>query len=283
VLVPCWLAAVAGSALAGRMILVTGATGNVGRRVVARLCAAGVPVRALTRNGAARFPGGVEVLRGDLRDPLDLRGIEAVFLMWPLHTGTALPAVLDAIGGRHVVYLGSGGVRDLTMAAQAELVSKCPQWTVIRPSTFAVNALWWARQIRAGDEVRGVHGDLAMAMLHEDDIAAVAVRSLLGGLAGETLDLTGPEALTQAEQVRIIGEVLGRPLRWVELPRARAREQLLADRLPESFVDVLLDVYAVMPRRPTVTTTVAGVTGRPARTFAEWVADHAAEFGKMPV
>jgi uncharacterized protein YbjT (DUF2867 family) len=268
-------------ALAYCVILVTGATGNVGRQVVAQLCAAGVPVRALTRNTAATFPEGVTVAHGDLRGPLDLRGVDAVFLIWPLHTGAALPPVLDAIGSRHVVYLGSGGVGDLTMAEQAALVSRCPRWTVIRPSTFAVNALWWARQIRAGDEVRGAQGDLAMAMLHEADIAAVAVRSLLDGRAGEAFDLTGPEALTQAEQVRIIGEVLGRPLRWVELPRAEAREQLLADDLPESFVDVLLDTYATMPRRPEVTGTVAEVTGRPASTFAEWVRDHAAEFGRM--
>jgi hypothetical protein len=124
--------------------------------------------------------------------------------MWPLHTGTALPGVLDAIGDRHVVYLGSGGVQDLTMAEQAELV-------------------------------------------------------------------------------RVIGEVLGRPLRWVELPRAEARTQLLADGLPKSFVDVLLDVHAVMPRRPEVTTAVADVTGRPAHTFAEWVSDHKGQFGKMRV
>lgn len=202
------------------MILVTGATGNVGRQVVEQLGAAGVPVRALTRNVTATFPDGVEVVHGDLRDPLDVRGVDAVFLMWPLHTGDALPAVLETIGSRHVVFLGSGGVRDLPMAAQAELVSRRPRWTMIRPGTFAVNALWWAKQVQAGDEVRGAHGDLAMAMLHEADIAAVAVRSLL-------------------------------------------------------------DVYAVMPRRPAVTTTVADVTGRPARTFAEWVADHAAEFGKM--
>jgi uncharacterized protein YbjT (DUF2867 family) len=169
------------------------------------------------------------------------------------------------------------------MAEQAALVAACPRWTVIRPSTFAVNALWWARQLRAGDEVRGTHGDLAMALLHEADIAAVAVRSLLDGRLGETLDITGPAALTQVEQVRVIGEVLDRPLRWVELPRARARAQLLADGLPESFVDVLLDVYAVMPRRPAVTSTVAEVTGRPARTFAEWVTDHAAEFGRTRV
>ena len=276
-----WLAGVGGSALAAAMILVTGATGNVGRNVVARLCSAGVPVRALTRNPAATFPDGVEVVHGDLRDLLDVRGVDAVFLMWPLHTGKALPAVLETIGSRHVVFLGSGGVRDLSMAAQEELLTKRPQWTMIRPSTFAVNALWWAKQIRASDEVRGAHGDLAMAMLHEVDIADVAVRSLADCRVGETYDLTGPEALTQAEQVRIIGEVLGRALRWVELPRVRARTRLVSDGLPESFVDVLLDVYATMPRRPSVTTTVADVTGRPARTFAEWVADHAAEFGKM--
>ncbi|MFL6118627.1 NAD(P)H-binding protein [Actinophytocola sp.] len=260
------------------MILVTGATGNVGRQAVAQLCSAGVPVRALTRNATATFPDGVKVVHGDLRDPLDLRGVDAVFLMWPLHTAAALPGVLDAVGGRHVVYLGSGGVRDLTMAEQAALVAGCPRWTVIQSSTFAVNALWWARQLRAGDEVRGAHGDLAMAMLHEADIAAVAVRSLLDGRLGETFDITGPAALTQVEQVRVMSEVLDRPLRWVELPRAEARAQLLADGLPGSFVDVLLDVYAVMPRRPTVTATVAEVTGRPARTFAEWVTDHAAEF-----
>jgi uncharacterized protein YbjT (DUF2867 family) len=225
----------------------------------------------------------VAVAHGDLRDGLDLRGVAAVFLMWPLHTGEALPSVLDAIGSRHVVYLGSGGVRDLTMAEQATLVSKRPKWTVIRPSTFAVNALWWARQIRAGDEVRGAHGDLAMAMLHEADIAAVAVRALLDGRVGQLYEITGPEALTQVEQVRIIGEVLGRPLRWVEVPRAEARARLLTGGLPESFVEVLLDVHAVMPRRPAVTTTVAEVTGRPALTFAEWVADHAAEFGRMRV
>jgi uncharacterized protein YbjT (DUF2867 family) len=67
------------------MILVTGATGNVGRQVVEQLCAAGVPVRALTRNVTATFPDGVEVVHGDLRDPLDVRGVDAVFLMWPLH------------------------------------------------------------------------------------------------------------------------------------------------------------------------------------------------------
>jgi len=265
-------------------ILVTGATGNVGGQVIAQAPGA---VRALSRT-PGRFPAHVETVSADLSDPVTLipalRGVEAVFLMWPLHTAAALPGVLEVIGAhaRRVVYLGSGGVADLTMDEQLKLFARSGlEWTVIRPSTFAVNALWWSRQIRAGDVVRGIHGDLAMAMLHEADIAAVAVRALTDtACVGEVYDLTGPAALTQAEQVRVIGEVLGRPLRWEEVSRAAAREQLLTDDFPESFVDVLLDAYTAMSAwpAPAITATVAQVTGSSARDFQCWVADHAGEF-----
>ena len=261
-------------------ILVTGATGNVGRQVIAQ--APGV-VRALSRT-PGRFPAHVEIVSADLSDPATLvpalRGVEAVFLSWPLHTAAALPGVLSVIQAhaRRVVFLGSGGVADLTMDEQQEMVARSGlEWTVIRPSTFAVNALWWARQIRAGDVVRGIHGDLGMAMLHEADIAAVAVRALTdSACAGEVYDLTGPAVLTQVEQVRVIGEVLGRPLRWEEVSRAEARAQMLSDDFPESFVDVLLDAYAAMSTwsAPAITTTVEEVTGSPARDFRCWVADH---------
>ncbi|MEU4746785.1 NAD(P)H-binding protein, partial [Actinosynnema sp. NPDC023658] len=244
---------------------------------------------ATTRDpAAAALPDGVDVVRADLSEPgsLDacLRGVDAVFLMWPLHTAEALPDVLEVIGRhtRRVVFLGSGGVRDLTVDGQQELFERSGlEWTVIRPSTFAVNALWWAGQIRAGDVVRGACGELALAMLHEADIAAVAVRALTdAGHDGVVHHLTGPQALTQAEQVRIIGEVIGRPLRWRELPRREAREQLVTDGLPASFADVLLDTYATMTTwpAPALTTAVRDVTGSPARTFRQWVADHADEF-----
>jgi len=263
-------------------ILVTGATGNVGRQVIAQAPGA---VRALSRT-PGRFPAHVETVSADLSDPATLvpalRGVEAVFLMWPLRTAAALPGVLEVIGARRVVFLGSGGVSDLTMDEQQEVFARSGlEWTVIRPSTFAVNALWWARQIRAGDVVRGIHGDLGLAMLHEADIAAVAVRALTdAACAGEVYDLTGPAVLTQAEQVRIIGEVLGRPLRWEEVSRAEARGQMTADGFPESFVDVLLDAYAAMSAwpAPAITTTVAEVTGLHARGFRCWVGDHGREF-----
>lgn len=262
------------------MILVTGATGNVGRQVVGL---APGKVRALSRTGGV-FPGGVDVVRGDLARPETLipalDGVDAVFLMWPPHTGAALPEVLDILKTRvpRVVFLGSGGVADLTMDEQEALVTGAG-FTMIRPSTFAANALWWVRQIHAGDVVRGIHGELGMAMLHETDIALVAVRALTGP-APRVLRLTGPEVLSQAQQVEIIGSVLGRPLRWEEVSRAQARRQLLADDFPPSFVDVLLDAYAAMSTwpAPEVTTTVEDVTGVPARTFRQWVADHVADF-----
>ncbi|MEV0619428.1 NAD(P)H-binding protein [Nonomuraea sp. NPDC050404] len=277
------------------MILVTGATGNVGRQVVHQLLAAGHPVRAMTRNPAtARLPEPVQVIKGDLGS-IDqcLEGVESVFLMWPFHTADAAPAVVQAIA-RHatrVVLLSSGAVRDQPDSAVGrshhELERRVEQsglaWTMLWPSTFAANSLWWADQIRAGNTVRGAFGALPMAMLHEHDIAAVAVRALTSaGHEGARHTLTGPQALTQIEQVRILGEALGRPLRWQELTREEERRRLLADDgFPDSFVDALLDGYAQLldSPPPVVTRTVEEITASPARTFAQWAADHAADFG----
>ncbi|WP_232665303.1 NAD(P)H-binding protein [Pseudonocardia sp. TRM90224] len=270
--------------------LVTGATGNVGRNVVRQLLnIPGAQVRAVSRDpGRADLPGA-QVVRADITDKADLEpvvdGIDAAFLIWPLHTGAALPGVLATLARhtRRVVLLGSGAVAELPMEQQRDLLAATiPEWTFIRPSTFAANALWWARQIRAGDTVGGAHGELAMAMLHEADIAAVAVRALTSGRHVGELALTGPAVLSQSEQVHVIGEALGRPLRWVELPRPAARRRLVADGVPESFADTLLDAYAAMAKqpRPPVTSTVEEVTGRPARTFAQWATDHAAAFAQ---
>ncbi|MFI6779410.1 NAD(P)H-binding protein [Nocardia sp. NPDC050412] len=271
-------------------ILVLAATGNVGSQLVPHLRAAGHSVRAGTRNPAsADFPPDVQVVRAELSEPetlLDcLDDIDAVFLLWPLHTGAQLPNALDLITehARRIVFLGTGGISDLSFEDQEKLVHGCGiESVVLRPSTFAVNTLWWADEIRTGDIVHGIHGELPMCLIHETDIAAVAARVLTENAhAGVTYTLTGPELLTQAEQVRVIGEVLGRPLRWAELTSAQARQRLLDDAtFPDSFVDVLLDGYTEMlaAPRPEITTTVADITGRPARSLAEWVTDHLADF-----
>ena len=156
------------------------------------------------------------------------------------------------------------------------------EWTIVRPSTFAANALWWADQIRAGDTVAGAFGDLRMAMLHEADIADVVVHALTeDGHTGATYRLTGPAALSQAEQVGIIGAALGRPLRWHELTKAEARQRFLADpHFPDDFVDPLLDTHERLLAEPPIglTSTVADITGHPARTFLGWAREHAADF-----
>jgi uncharacterized protein YbjT (DUF2867 family) len=153
-------------------------------------------------------------------------------------------------------------------------------WTFLRASGFAANTLAWADQIRDEGLVRWPYGGAARSLIHERDIADVAVRALTDdGHAGAKYVLTGPAAVTQAEQVRIIGEVTGHPVRWEELSPEVARQQLLAAWGDPGFVDHALDTWAGLVTEPEqVTRTVQEITGSPARTFREWATDHAADF-----
>lgn len=282
--------------------LVFGATGNVGRRVAERLAWSGVAVRATSRRPeSANLPEGVEVVTPDLTAPGVMDGVDAVFLMWPFHSAEQARPIVEAVrrGARRVVFMTGGGARPgLAPDEQPNPVARWHatvehlieqsglEWTVLSPSTFMSNTLWWSDQIKAGDLVRGAYGALTMAPIHEDDIAAVAVRALTGsGHAGRRYTLTGPTVLTQAEQVRVIGEAIGRPLRWLELSRAEERARLLADpSFPDSFVDDLLDGYAAMSAATpaAVTATVEQVTGTAAATLRSWAGEHAHEFGGEP-
>ncbi|SHE95891.1 NAD(P)H-binding protein [Streptoalloteichus hindustanus] len=280
-----------------KVILVTGATGNVGSQVVAQLRGLDVTVRALTRDPAATdLPEDVEVVGGDLADPSTLEaavaGVDAVFLVWPFFSTEAAPAALDVIGrhARRVVYLSAAGVRDdgepesggIQFHAEMETLLRRSglEWTFLRAGGFATNALIWADQIRAGDVVRWPYGAAARSLIHEADIAAVAVRALTeDGHHGARYHLTGPELLTQVEQVEAVGAALGRPVRWEELSREDAREHLLGLGWPAAFADGALDAWAALVANPEeVTSTVEDVTGVPARTFRQWAADRADDF-----
>jgi uncharacterized protein YbjT (DUF2867 family) len=277
------------------VILVTGATGKVGRQVVSQLTDRGIPVRAVARDpGSAALPAGAEGVRADLADPQSLephlKGIQSAFLLWPFTSGRAAadiaPHLVEMIA-RHVpriVHLSAAAAAerpDSFWAAVERLVEASgAEWTILRPTGFAANTLIWADQIRSGDVVRWPYGQARRSLIHERDIAAVAVRALTeDGHAGARYVLTGPQALTQADQVRAIGTAIGRPLRWEELSRQAARADLAASFGDPAFADSALDTWAGFVSQPEpVTATVRDITGAPARAFSEWAADHTADF-----
>ncbi len=279
-------------------VLVTGATGRVGRLVVAQLLRAGVPVRALTRRpAAAGLPPEVEIASGDLTvpDSLDapLKDVSAVFLVWTAPPSTA-PAIVErlAASAPRVVFLSSphrtphpffqqpNPLAVLHADIERLIAAAGLASTVIRPGMFASNALlWWAAQIREGDLVKWPYGAAETAPIDERDIAAVAARALCeAGYEGGDYVLTGPESLSQAAQVRIIGDATGRPIRFEELTPEDFRRQM-AGRWPDLIVDMLLAAWGAAIGRPAlVTSTVFDLVGSPPRSFRQWVVDHAAAF-----
>lgn len=275
------------------MIVVTGATGNVGRALVDRLVAREQPVRALTRDPRrARLPERAEVVRLDLDDPATLfRGATGLFLYAQGagdRAGAFLAAAREA-GVRHVVLLSSGIIKEgadethpihvMHATAEQQVRDSGLAWTFLRPNAFATNAFQWRAQIRSGDTVRGVFADASTAPIHEDDIAAVAEHALLdGGHDGAVHRLTGPEAVTNAGQVAALGRALGRDLRFVEIPPHEAGPDLFPHVPHDMLRSFLKTIGDLVGTEPEITTTVEQVTGRPARTFPEWAEDHAADF-----
>ncbi|MGW5093747.1 NAD(P)H-binding protein [Streptomyces nodosus] len=285
-------------------VLVTGATGRIGRGVIDQLVDAGVPVRALTRRAeaAATLPVGVEVVTGDLTVPASLdealRGTSAVFLLWTVPPTTAA-AVVDRLAAhtRRVVFLSSphrtphpffqqpNPMAVLHTEIERLIAATGLESTIVRPGMFASNAsVWWAPAIRAGDVVRWPYGAAETAPVDDRDIAAVAARTLYqDGHAGRDYVLTGPESLSQAAQVDIIGNVLGRPIRFKELSPDEFRSET-EGKAPRPAVDMLLTAWGATMGRPAfITSAVSDILGVPPRSFPQWVADHAGAFERDPV
>lgn len=283
-------------------VLVTGATGRVGRSVVDLLVKAGVPVRALTHRSeaAATFPANVEVVSGDLTVPesLDagLRDVSAVFLVWTAPPDTAA-AVVDRLAtyAPRVVFLSAphrtphpffqqpNPMAVLFAEIERLITSAGVEATIIRPGMFASNALfWWVPRIRSEGAVRWPYGAAETAPVDDRDVAAVAALTLdQEGHAGGDYVLTGPESLSQAEQVSIIGDILGRPIKFVELSPDEFRSET-AGSWPAPAVDMLLAAWAAtMGMAAYVTSTVSDILGS-ARSFRQWASDHASAFIEDP-
>lgn len=279
-------------------VLVIGSTGNIGRAVIEQLQSAGIPLRAFTRDpDTAHFPASVQIARGDLTDPatLDaaLHGVDNVFLIWTAPP-SAIPAAMERItrSVRRVVFLSApiktphpffqqpNGARKIPETIEPLIENSGVEWTFLRPGMLAVNSLlWWAPRIRAGQTVRWPYLSVPTAPIDERDIAAVAVRALKKtGHARAEYVLTGPQSLTQREQISIIGEVLGRRVHAEEISPDEARREL-SSIFPVFVANMLLDAWGAAAGQPAyVTSTVEEITGSPARPFQTWVTDRIAHF-----
>jgi uncharacterized protein YbjT (DUF2867 family) len=278
-----------------RTILVTGATGRVGRHVVAGLREAGVTVRALVRNPMlAGFPSDVEIVTGDITDPDVVQkaavDVDAAFLLWPSFNAQGAAPVVEALAKQvsRVVYLSSMNVRDdqppSASGVWGELEHLVAQagvnWTFLRPGGFAVNTQGWAEEFRTGDVIRMPFPAAARSLIHERDIAAVAVLALLHDKhIGQKYQLTGPESLTQEEQARIIGDAVGKSVQIEEQSASEARQAMLEIGADPILAESSVNYWSSLVDNPEpVTNTVEALTGRPARTFREWAAAHADDF-----
>ncbi|MFK0203409.1 SDR family oxidoreductase [Streptomyces lavendulae] len=278
------------------MIVVTGATGNIGRPLTDALAGAGRQVTAVSRHAAA-VPDGVRHVVADLAEPTGLKpvlaGAQALFLLLSgdLHAAGANPADIigEAVlaGVRRVVLLSTLAVAtrpaDPTRIAMRSLEDTLREsgleWAVLRPGGFASNALWWAESVRTQRVVAAPFGDVGVPVIDPADIAAVAAACLLDDRhTGGVYELTGPEVITPRQQAEAIGTALGSPVRFHELTRDEARTAM-TQGMPAELADATLDIVgSPNPAELRVSPDVQRVLGRAPGSFAAWAARNVAAF-----
>ncbi len=282
------------------MILVTGATGNIGSELVRLLKTGGHAVRALSRDGekAKRALGeGVEIAVGDFDQPESIAkalvGVERAFFV-----GNAGPKLADVAGkfadaatlanAKHVVAVSSGTIAfeppcalgKWHLALEEKLKASKLAWTFLRPGNFASNALRWAQPIKSQGSVYATNANGESAPIDPRDIAAVACVALTkSGHEGKTYTLMGSKITTLREQVDAIGKAIGKAIRVIEVPEEGARQGMLKSKMPDFMVEAILELTRPTTRGVAQTSPdVRDVTGREARTFDDWLADNVAAF-----
>jgi uncharacterized protein YbjT (DUF2867 family) len=270
-------------------ILVTGATGNVGRPLVTYLVDAGVKVRAVTRRPVeARFPAGVDVVPSAEKG---LDGATAVFLNSRALGDELAPVVRSArmAGVTRLVALSAINADDdfsrqpsrfrgdRNREVEELAVDSGLEWVSLRPSVFVTNFFgMWAPQIQAGDVVAGPYAAASTAPIVDRDISAVAAHALLTDqLVGQRIPLTGPQALTNSELIDVIGTVIGRRLTYREVSPELVRQRFVGLGFPEEFADAYIALLSATVDKPAlVTHDVEKILGRPAESFADAVSAH---------
>lgn len=275
------------------MIVVTGATGNVGAPLVAELAAAGEQVTAVSRRPAV-LPAGVRHVPADLTEADSLRpaldGAEALFVLVAgggagIDPGAVLGAA-KAAGVRRVVLQSSQGVRTRPGAAshahlvafEAAVRGSGLEWTLLRPGGFASNAFAWAPSVRERRVVAAPFGDVALPVVDPADLAACAAVALRGDHQSQVYELTGPAPIAPRAQAAAIGAAIGEEVTFVELTRAEAATAMGAFMPPEVVAGTLDILGSPTPEEQHVSGDVAQLLGREPRSFAAWAADHAAAF-----
>ncbi len=284
------------------MILVVGATGNIGGEVAQLLAAKGLPLRVLARDVAkasAQFGEGVEVVQGDLRDPASLpaalNGVEKVFLV----TAMALDqvamknALIDAAaeaGVKHIVMsTGIGAAPDAPVQfgrwhgeSQERAKQSGMDWTFVQPTFFMQNFLMSAPTlVDHGAFYLPLGENSPVSWVDARDIAAVAATALSEpGHAGRAYTLTGPEAVSCEQIAETMGEVFDKPVRYVPVSSEQAAASMLEMGMPEPLVEAMNELYALGPPGylADVAPTVADVTGRPARDIRTFLTDYRQAF-----
>jgi uncharacterized protein YbjT (DUF2867 family) len=273
------------------MILVTGATGNIGGEVVRALAGAGEEVRGLIRRDEdrSRLPAGVEGVVGDLNRPealsSALAGVRGVHLLSGYQDMPGLLAEIRRAGVEHVVLQSSSSVpggdmsnavaRYHILSEAAVRESRVP-WTFLQPNSFMSNTFQWLPQLQSGDVVRAPFAEVRVATIDPFDVAAVSAQAPTSkGHEERSYRLSGPESLLPGDRVAVLAEVLGRDLRFEGQSDAEARAEM-SEAMPAEYVDAFfsffvdgkLDESQVLP-------TVEEVTGRPPRSFDQWARAHA--------
>ena len=282
------------------MIVITGATGNVGRSLTASLVGAGHVVTAVARGTSAGLPSGTGIIpvAADLTDSASARslaahmaGAKALFLLVPgAGAGVDAPALLEAAataGVRRVVLLSSqavgtrpGAAAYAPMAAIEDTVTNSGlEWTILRAGGLASNAFAWGPTVRAQQAVFAPYGDVALPAVDPFDISEVAAAALTGdGHLARTYVLTGPEATTPRQRTESIAKAVERTLAFIEVSPEDAREQML-QFMPAPVADGTLAILGhPTPEEAQVSPDVEKILGRPGTPFADWAQRNAAAF-----
>jgi len=281
------------------MILVTGATGNIGSQLVKLLVAKGEPVRVISRDEkkVSHLDPAVERVIGDRHDPSVVRkasqGADKVFMLAMVfdkdHEGDRLlveeakraGAAQIVMVSSHAVELEGNLIGRLHREKEALIAQSGVPWTILHPGGFMSNSLQWAEVIKSQAKVFNPMGKGKTAPISPYDIAAVAAVGLTSsGHEGKTYALTGAESLSNAEQVEILSKVIGKPIECVDIPVEVAAERAIASGLPEALVKSLAELWAQVRKESYTfqTNEVERITGQPAQTFETWCREHRSAF-----